>query len=224
MTLSRSKFQIATKLKFACCVVSQEGVQPDPDRVTSLANFPVPQDQTGVRSSLASATSYFFSFPITSIIRCLYELIGKERTFLWLPEHQFDRIKTILTSDLIVRHFDSLKEVIFLTDTSGLFGLGHVLGHIELDGSGKKSFKIVHCGSKGLIPTQQRHSTIDLECLAIAWAVQKCSFYLRGLPKFHIFTDHRPLEGIFQKDLLILPALQDIIPCPRPLLLTWDGQ
>ena len=31
--------------------------------------------------------------------------------------------------------------------------------------------------------------------------VQKCSFYLRGLPLFNIYIDHRPLEGVFQKDL-----------------------
>ena len=66
---------------------------------------------------------------------------------------------------------------------------------METDGSGKDVFKIVKCGSKGLTPTQQRYSTIELECLAIIWAVQKCSFYLRGLPIFHVLTDHRPLEA-----------------------------
>ena len=73
-----------------------------------------------------------------------------------------------------------------------------------------KTFRIVRCGSKGLTPTQQHYSTIELECFAIIWAVQKCSFYLRGLPSFRILTDHHPLEGIFQKDLFDLtsPRLQ----------------
>ena len=81
---------------------------------------------------------------------------------------------------------------------------------METDASGKDVFKIVKCGSKGLIPTQQRYSTIELECLAIIWAVQKCSFYLRGLPIFHVLTDHRPLEGVFTKDIFDLasPRLQ----------------
>ena len=47
---------------------------------------------------------------------------------------------------------------------------------------------MVHCGSKGLTPTQQRYSTIELECLAIVWATLKCSFYLRGL---HLFTTRK---------------------------------
>ena len=68
----------------------------------------------------------------------------------------------------------------------------------------------MHCVSKGLTPTQQRYSTIELECLAIVWAISKCSFYLHGLPKFTVYTDHRPLEGVFQKDLFSLasPRLQ----------------
>ena len=141
----------------------------------------------------------------------LGHLTGKGRTFLWLLEYQveFDRLKTILSSDLIVRHFDCMKDVKLITNASHLFGLGYALGHIELDGS-RKVFKIVHCGSNGLTPTQQRYSTIELECLSLVWAVQKCSFYLRGLPIFKIFTNHRPLEGVFQKDLFNLasPRLQ----------------
>ena len=58
--------------------------------------------------------------------------------------------------------------------------------------------------------TQQRYSTIELECLAIVWAILKCAFYLHGLPSFQVFTDHKPLEGIFTKDIFDLtsPHLQ----------------
>ena len=63
---------------------------------------------------------------------------------------------------------------------------------------------------KGLYPTQQRYSTIELECMAIVWAILKCSFYLRGLPRFAVYTDHKPLFGVFQKDIFDLasPRLQ----------------
>ena len=88
---------------------------------------------------------------------------------MWLPEHQleFDELKKILSGDMIVRHFDSTKPVVLLTDASRLFGLEYALGHLEHDSSGKDVFKIVRCGSKGSTPTQQRYSTIELECLAI---------------------------------------------------------
>ena len=82
----------------------------------------------------------------------LCQLTGKGRTFLWLPEHQveFDKLKSILSGNLVVRHFDHTKPVNLLTDAFRLFGLGYALGHIEIDTSGKEIFEIVHCGSKGL--------------------------------------------------------------------------
>ena len=81
---------------------------------------------------------------------------------------------------------------------------------MDCDSTNKEIFKIVNCGSKGLTPTQQRYSTIELECMAIVWAILKCSFYLRGLPKFTVYTDHKPLFGVFQKDIFDLasPRLQ----------------
>ena len=42
---------------------------------------------------------------------------------------------------------------------------------------------------------------MDLECLAIIWAIQKCEFFLKGLPTFTVATDHCPLVGTFHKNL-----------------------
>ena len=97
-----------------------------------------------------------------------------------------------------------------LIDASRLFGLGFALGHVEYDKDDRPIFKIVQCGSKGLTPIQQRYSTIELVCLAIIWAIQKCHFYLHDLPIFQVYTDHRPLEGVIQKDIFDLasPRLQ----------------
>ena len=64
---------------------------------------------------------------------------------------EFDKLKSILSSNLVVRHFDKNKPVYLLTDASRLFGLGYALGHMETDGSGKEIFKIVNRGSKALL-------------------------------------------------------------------------
>ena len=65
--------------------------------------------------------------------------------------------------------------------------------------------RLVTCGSKSLTPTQQRYSTIELECLAVHFAISKCSFYLKGCESFTVATDHRPLEGMFKKDKFEIP-------------------
>ena len=101
---------------------------------------------------------------------------------------------------MVVTHFDPKLPVTVLTDAFRRFGLGYAMGHF-IDGQ----FKLVTCGSKSLTPTQQRYSTIELECLAVHFAVSKCSFYLKGSENFTVATDHRPLEGIFRKDLFEIP-------------------
>ena len=51
---------------------------------------------------------------------------------IWLPEHQveFDTLKSILSGNLVVRHFNKDKPVYLLTDASRVFGLGYALGHL----------------------------------------------------------------------------------------------
>ena len=105
---------------------------------------------------------------------------------------------------MVVTHFDPSLPVTVLTAASRLHGLGYALGHY-INGR----FKLVSRGSKSLTPTQQRYPTIELECLAVYFAIDKCSFYLKGGTHFTEATDHKPLEGIFAKDLY------DIIPNSR---------
>ena len=80
------------------------------------------------------------------------------------------------------------------------------MGHDEM-GMIDGRFRLVTCGSKSLTPTQQRYSTIELELLAVHFAVSKCSFYLKGCESFTVATDHRPLEGVFKKDMIEIPSL-----------------
>ena len=110
MTLSLSKFHIDNTLKFAGCVISDKGVFPDPDRISALSKFPVPNDQTGVRSFLGLYNQLAFFVPdFQHHTVSLRQLTGKGCSFIWLPEHQveFDNLKKILSGNLVVQHFDS---------------------------------------------------------------------------------------------------------------------
>ena len=110
VTLSLSKFHIDNILKFAGCVISDKGVFPDPDRLSALSKFPVPSDQTSVRSFLGLCNQLAFFIPdFQHHTVSLRQLTGKGRSFIWLPEHQveFDNLKKILSGNLVVQHFDS---------------------------------------------------------------------------------------------------------------------
>ena len=48
---------------------------------------------------------------------------------------------------------------------------------------------------------QKRYSIVELELLATAYAFKKCSYWLLGCPRFTMKIDHRPLVGLFTKQL-----------------------
>ena len=103
----------------------------------------------------------------------------------------------ILTSDLLVKTFDSSLKTMLLTEASHLNGLGYALIRKEND----NSLRLITCGSCSLNETQKGNATIELKlkCLAIQYVISKCRFCLQGLPSFDIITDHKPLLGIFEK-------------------------
>ena len=202
IVLSKSKLKIGEEVPFAGLIVGPTGVRPDPSRLEAIANFPTPTDTTGVRSFLGLANQLSGFVPdYAHMSRNLRGLTGKGAAFIWLPEHEeeFSQMKKVLSGSLCVSHFRPDLPAILLTDASRLHGLGFAMGHIIDD-----KFKVVVCGSKSLTGTQERYATIELECLAVVYAIQKCEFYLKGLQSFQVLTDHKPLEGVFKKDLLDL--------------------
>ena len=172
----------------------------------SLSRFSVPRGVTGVRLFLGLANQLSGFVPdFAHMTVKLLELTAKKNAFLWLEDHQreFEKFKELLTSEMVVTHFDPTLPVTILTGASRLHGLGYALGHYI-----KGRFKLVSCGSK--TPTQQKYATIELECLAVYFAINKCSFYLKGGTNFTVATGHKSLEGIFAKDLydILNPRLQ----------------
>ena len=96
---------------------------------------------------------------------------------------------------MLVKPFDPSLDTILVTDAARLHGMGFALSQHSTS-----SISLIICGSCSLTPCQERYSTVELECLAIVYALKKCRHYLLGYP-FHVITDHRPLVGIFNKAL-----------------------
>ena len=95
--------------------------------------------------------------------------------------------------------FDPKVKTVVITDASHLHGIGFAPVQVYKD-----KLALIQCGSASLSPTQSRYSTVELACLAIVHAIQKCHFYLAGIPRFEVWTDHRPLVGAFGKHLHLL--------------------
>ena len=103
----------------------------------------------------------------------------------------------MLTSPLLVKPFDKDLPTEILTDASRLNGKSCELTQTEANGSKG----LITCGSTSMSSAQKNYAVIETECLAVMWAIQKCDYFLRGLNGFTVITDHKPLEGIFKKEL-----------------------
>ena len=147
---------------FAGYIVTNKGVRPDPARIQALRKFPTPTDVTAVKSFLGMANQLSMFVPdFTQITKSISELIGKGKTFQWLPEHafEFENAKRVLSESMLNRHFDPDKHVYLLTDASRHHGLGFALCQYE----GEKPV-IVTCGSKYLSPTRVPRCSTRFQC------------------------------------------------------------
>ena len=128
----------------------------------------------------------------------LRPLLSTKNDFLWLPDHDlaFSKAKELLTSPSILSFFDINKQTRLCTDASHQ-GLGFILQQKQGD-----TWELVQAGSRFLSDTESRYTVIELELLAVTWAIQKCRIFLAGIPHFKVITDHHPLFSILNTQCL----------------------
>lgn len=211
ITLNREKFVVAaSRVNFCGFQLSDEGIAADPGRVAALRDFPTPANLTDLRSFMGLVNQLAeFSPDIARTAQPLRPLMSPKRSFLWTADHDaaFDRVKTALSSPPVLASFDPALPVILQTDASRLYGIGYAL----LQDHGNGRLRLVQCGSRFLADAETRYATIELEMLAVCWAMAKCRLYLIGLPTFTLMTDHRPLVPIlnhYSLDAVENPRLQ----------------
>lgn len=120
-------------------------------------------------------------------------LLVKDAPFQWQPKQEtaFRDLKKILSSNLILAHFDPNQRLILATDASN-YGIGAQLMHRASNGM----LKTIACASSSLTSAEKNYSQIDKEARGIVYGVLKFHQYLYGR-KFTLHTDHEPLLRIF---------------------------
>ena len=174
-------------------IISEHGIKPDPKKVTSVLNFPVPKNVKQIKSFLG-LSGYYRKFieNYSAIANPMTSLLRKDVKFIWDDNCQraFDKLKTALCSEPILQYPDFTKEFILTTDASG-----KALGAILSQGQIGSDLPVAY-GSRTLNKSESNYSTTELECLAIIFGVKTFRPYLYGR-KFIILTDHRPLSWLF---------------------------
>ena len=185
------------KIKFFGTIYADDGIHPDPKKVSDLKSMPAPKCKKELQVFLGFIT-YMSPFiaNLSSQSAILRELLKEEAVFLWEPHHQlcFDKLKCSVSDESTLQYFDTTVTPVLQVDAS-LLGLGATL--LQKD-------KPVAFASKALSDAESRYVCIERELLAIVYGIQRFHTYLYGR-YFKVITDHKPLVMIMEKPISSAP-------------------
>ena len=199
VTLAPKKFQFGTEVKFAGMRITKDGCAADPDRMTAVEQLPRPESRSQVRQVLGLVQQFSQWVPdIAPATVSMRSLLRNNAAFVWSPECEveFQQMKAVLSDEKFIKPFDPDLDTELLVDTSKVSGCGYILLQRTQDGS----IHIIRCGSMAAKRGWAGMSPIESECTGIGWAVEHCSYYLKGTSKVvRVVTDHFPLVRVFNK-------------------------
>lgn len=182
------------EILFCGHIINDQGIRPDPEKITSIQAIPRPTDLTRLRSFLG-AVNYYGKFvkAMKDLRAPLDDLTKNDVDFVWKPQHEesFEKLKKVMASDLVLTHYDPQKKIVVASDSSS-YGKGGTVMHQFPDGS---LHPIVHFSSS-LTPAEKNYSQIEREACAADFVLKRARPYIYGR-KFEFHIDHKPLLAIF---------------------------
>ncbi len=173
-------------------IVGKDGIKPNPDKIITVQNYPVPKNCNEVRSFVA-LISYYRRFikNFATIANPLNSLLKKGVKFVWTEECQnaFECLRDSLIRAPILSYPNFQEKFSLYTDAS-ISGLGAILTQ-HIDGVEKT----IAFASRSLKPHERKYATIERECLALVWGIKYFRPYLYG-KSFDVITDHNPLKWL----------------------------
>lgn len=173
-------------------VVSADGLKPNPAKIRSVKEFPVPTNTTGVKAFLGLCNYYRrFIKGFAQIASPINKITSKNVKFEWTPECQkaFETLKGALVSAPVLSYPDFELPFQLYVDASQT-GIGLTLGQI-IDG---KDVVIAYAG-RDLNRAERNYSATEREALAVIDGIKRFQPYLYGR-KFTIHTDHNALKWL----------------------------
>ena len=179
-------------------LISDEGIQPLPEKLESIAKMPVPKNAKQVKQFLGLVGYYRKFVPrFADISRVLTKLTHKDEEFKWTPECDkcFHMLKDYLQEAPILRYPDPAASYTLYTDASK-YAYAGVLTQRQDDTDHPVTYvrwtfqrKSTQLGSpyKGSIHTYM--------------SVKKLSFYLDSA-RITVHSDHLPLKRFLEKNTL----------------------
>ena len=193
-----------TEVDFFGETYTMDQCKPAQSKVSAISEMPPPTSKKQVQSFIGMV-NYLSKFlaRLSELAEPIRELCKDKVPFNWGPEHQavFKQSKCEIIRAPILAYYNPNKETVLQTDAS-VKGLGACLLQDQ---------KPVYFASKALTKTQGGYVAIEIESLAVAWAMEKFHHFFYT-SHFILETDQKPLEAILSKSLnQATPRLQRIL-------------
>ena len=211
LTLNPAKCEIGVgQVRFLGHQLDKKGLSPVNELVNKILESSPPETVKQLRSFLG-LVGYYRKFipnfaelavPLTDLTKkgCPHKLNWQEP-----QDKAFRTLKAYVASPPILKAPDFSRPFILQTDASDV-GIGAILLQ---EGEDDIPHPIAFA-SKKLLDRERHYSTIERECLAIVWGIQKFQEFLYG-SQFVLETDHQPLQYLnraqFQNGRLMRWAL-----------------
>ena len=197
MTLKASKcFFGKSKTLYLGHVLSENGIEPNPQLTEIVAKYKVPTNVKQVRQFLG-LTQYYrrFQKDYAKIAHPLHNLTKKDVIFSWTPECQkaFDTLRNNLIKPPILAYPDMSRDFLVTCDASNK-GLGYILSQ-EIDGKER----VIQYSGRALRPPEINYSVSEKEALAIVSAFKQFHYYLYNSHTI-VRTDHTAVKYIKEQD------------------------
>lgn len=191
-----------TQIKFLGHLVSNEGIQPLPEKVTAIRECTKPTVAKELKRFIAMVNFYRKFLPhATEYQSKLQSLIHGNRKNDRTPvdwttdtEEAFVKCKNELANAAMLAHPSATAELVLYVDASDT-AVGAAL-HQMIDGE----LQPLGFYSKKLSDAQRKYSTYDRELTAMFQGVKHFRYMLEGR-SCHIVTDHKPLIFAFQQKM-----------------------
>lgn len=177
-------------------LVSNKGIEADPDKINKMVNMRPPTNIKELRSVLGLFSFYRGFVPnFSALAQPMTRLLRKGRPYVWANAQQqaFNALKKALTSTPILVA-PKLDQPFQLYTDASYEGLGALL--CQRDDQGRPC--LVACASTSLNIHEQRYAPVYLECRAVIWAVRRFRPYLYDTD-FELYTDQAALVFLLKK-------------------------
>ncbi|RVW71025.1 Retrovirus-related Pol polyprotein from transposon 297 [Vitis vinifera] len=181
-------------------MVSERGIEVDPDKIRAILDMPAPRTEREVRGFLGRL-QYISRFiaRLTDICEPIFRLLRKSQPTVWDDQCQraFERIREYLLSPPVLAPPTPGRPLLLYLSVSDV-ALGCMLA--QLDDSGKD--RAIYYLSKRMLDYETRYVMIERYCLALVWATRRLRHYMTEY-SVHLISRLDPLRYLFDRPALV---------------------